>query len=257
MDKRTPSASLHLKENLQGCIENLAMAPNYANTLIPIFETIMNFIHAFQDRFVAKWAKKGAIQVTGLWNGEGNPHSLAIDDNGISQGDANFVSFRTYNLRQKLKKGERGVGHLTWLKVLERINVMSFIEVGKTIVQRRFDFHLDNEHAFQNYSLGQASTGEELRTFVTLKTLKDGYSIHCPIKLVMIAHRIEAHFLPFLISDDCPDIQVNNQNESLSLRQIIMENTHNPITNKFAIDNVGTFSIKHLLFSKPLAEKGA
>ena len=256
MDKQTAPTSLHLKENLQGRIENLAMAPSYANTLIPIFEAIMNSIHAVQDRFADDWAKKGVIQVTVLEDEEGNPHSFTIEDNGIGLDDANFESFRTYDSRQKVKKGGKGVGRLTWLKVFERINISSVFENGKTTMQRRFDFLLDNEQAFQNYSLVQASAGEGLRTFVHLKMLKDGYRSHCPKKLETIAHRIAAHFLPFLIGEDCPDILVSNQDETLSLRQIIADNTHEPSTDKFEIDDVGSFSIKHLLLSKSLVEKG-
>ena len=256
MDKQTAPTSLHLKENLQGRIENLAMAPSYANTLIPIFEAIMNSIHAVQDRFADDWAKKGVIQVTVLEDEEGNPHSFTIEDNGIGLDDANFESFRTYDSRQKVKKGGKGVGRLTWLKVFERINISSVFENGKTTMQRRFDFLLDNEQAFQNYSLVQASAGEGLRTFVHLKMLKDGYRSHCPKNLETIASRIAAHFLPFLIGEGCPDIRVSNQDETLSLRQIIADNTHKPSTDKFEIDDVGSFSIKHLLLSKSLVEKG-
>ncbi len=256
MDKQTAPTSLHLKDNLQGRIENLAMAPSYANTLIPIFEAIMNSIHSVQGRFADDWAKKGVIQVTVLEDQEGNPHSFTIEDNGIGLDDANFESFRTYDSRQKVKKGGKGVGRLTWLKVFERISISSVFENGKTTMQRRFDFLLDNEQAFQNYSLVQASAGEGLRTFVHLKMLKDGYRSHCPKKLETIAHRTGAHFLPFLIGEDCPDIRVSNQDETLSLRQIIADNTHKPSTDKFEIDDVGSFSIKHLLLSKSLVEKG-
>ena len=216
----------------------------------------MNSIHAVQDRFADDWAKKGVIQVTVLEDEEGNPHSFTIEDNGIGLDDANFESFRTYDSRQKVKKGGKGVGRLTWLKVFERIAISSFYENGEMTMQRRFDFLLDNEHAFQNYSLVQASAGEGLKTFVHLKMLKDGYRSHCPKKLETIAHRIAAHFLPFLIGEDCPDVWVSNQDETLSLRQIIADNTHKPTTDKFDIDDVGSFSIKHLLLSKSLVEKG-
>ena len=259
MDKQTAPTSLHLKENLQGRIENLAMAPSYANTLIPIFEAIMNSIHAVQGRFADDWAKKGVIQVTVLEDEEGNPHSFTIEDNGIGLDDANFESFRTYDSRQKVKKGGKGVGRLTWLKVFERISISSVFENGKTTMQRRFDFLLDNEQAFQNYSLVQASAGEGLRTFVHLKMLKDGYRSHCPKKLETIAHRIAAHFLPFLIGEDCPDIRVSNQDETLSLLLLsksLQTIHHKPSTDKFEIDDVGSFSIKHLLLSKSLVEKG-
>ena len=40
-DDAPQTSSLHLKENLQGRIDNLAMSPSYANTLIPMFEAMI------------------------------------------------------------------------------------------------------------------------------------------------------------------------------------------------------------------------
>ena len=257
MNEAAPSTSLHMKENLKGRIENLAMSPSYANTLIPVFEAIMNSIHAVQDRFGDDWAKKGLIRVTVHQDQDGNPHSFTIEDNGVGLNDENFDSFRTYDSRLKVTKGGKGVGRLTWLKVFEKVAISSVFQGSDSLMERVFDFILDNQQAFQKYRLGEHQGSSDQRTVVELKTLKDGYNSHCPKKLETISHRIAAHFLPFLIGEDCPDIAVADKTESHSLRQIISDHTHNPKNQAFNLEDIGSFTIKHLLLSKSLVEKGA
>lgn len=248
--------SLHLKENLKGRIDNLAMSPSYANTLIPVFEALMNSIHSVQERFGDDWIKKGSIHLSVECDGDGNPESFVVTDNGVGLNDANFESFRTYDSRLKAKKGGKGVGRLTWLKVFERINILSKFSAETLVSQRSFDFVLDNEKAFQNYSLRVLDSKPELQTRVELHALKDGYRSHCPKRLETITHRIAAHFLPFLIGEECPDITVSSATESYSLRQIIEAHTHNPQSLIVEVPDVGTLTIKHLLLSKALVEGG-
>lgn len=253
----TPPTSLHLKENLQGRIDNLAMSPSYANTLIPVFEALMNSIHSLQERFGDEWVRKGAINLHVECDDDGNPESFIITDNGVGLNDANFESFRTYDSRLKAKKGGKGVGRLTWLKVFERITIISKFEARDGIAQRSFDFVLDNEKAFQNYALRELSAKPDLQTRVELHALKDGYRSHCPKRLETITHRIAAHFLPFLIGEECPDITVqSSSSESYSLRAIIKAHTHNPQSLSVDVQDVGALEIKHLLLSKALVESG-
>lgn len=248
--------SMHLKENLQGRIDNLAMSPSYANTLIPVFEALMNSIHSVQERFGDEWMKKAVISLNIETDDEDNPVSFIVTDNGVGLNEANFESFRTYDSRLKSKKGGKGVGRLTWLKVFGRISILSRFQYGAEIQQRSFDFVLDNERAFQNYSLKPVSDSSQIQTRVHLQTLKDGYRSHCPKKLDTITHRIAAHFLPFLIGDECPDITVSNRTESISLRKIIEAHTYKPESAKFELPDAGSFSIRHLLLSKALVESG-
>lgn len=248
--------SMHLKENLQGRIDNLAMSPSHANTLIPVFEALMNSIHSVQERFGDEWMKKAVISLSVETDDDDNPISFIVTDNGVGLNEANFESFRTYDSRLKSKKGGKGVGRLTWLKVFDRISILSRFQFGAEVQQRSFDFVLDNEKAFQNYSLRPMRDGSPIQTRVHLQTLKDGYRSHCPKKLDTITHRIAAHFLPFLIGDECPDITVSNRTESISLRSIIETHTYKPESAKFEIPDVGSFSIRHLLLSKALVESG-
>lgn len=256
MDGQAHPSTLHLKEDLRGRIANLAMAPSYANTLIPLFEAIMNSLHAVQDRFGDNWAKSCRIEIQVLEDDDGNPHSFTIEDNGIGLDERNFESFRTYDSRTKVKKGGKGVGRLTWLKVFESVRVSSIFEADGARMERSFKFVLDNAAAFQDYSVNEINDGTKVRTFIELRDLKDGYRSHCPKKLETIAHRIAAHFLPFLIGDEKPEIRISNASESLNLAEVVAANMFEPKSKTFDVEDVGTFSIKHLLLNKALIETG-
>jgi hypothetical protein len=255
MTNSNSSTILHLKENLKGRIDNLAMSPSYANTLIPVFEAIMNSIHSVQERFGEEWARKGKIRVTVHQEDEGNPHSFTIEDNGQGLNNDNFESFQTYDSRYKISKGGKGVGRLTWLKVFESIQVSSIFEENETLMQRKFDFVLDNKQAFQNYELTPSQSSSNVQTFINLKKLKSGYNSQCPKKLETIAHRIIAHFLPFLISKECPDISVLDANSEFKLQEIILKHTYASNSDIFQLEDYGNFEIKHILINKQLVEK--
>lgn len=255
-DQALPT-DMHLIENLQGRIDNLAMSPSYANTLIPVFEAIMNSIHSVQERFGDEWAKKGTIGLTVESDEDGNPHSFSIRDNGVGLNEANFKSFRTYDSRHKARKGGKGVGRLTWLKVFEKVSVSSRFEDEAGKHQRSFKFVLDNKKALQEYNVRDESSGEALETVISLHTLRDGYRSHCPKNLSTIVNRVAAHFLPFLIGDHCPDITITKDSETQNLREIIKSQTHNAKRESFDVENVGKFTVRHLLLSKSLVESGA
>lgn len=245
-----------MEENLEGRIRNLALAPSYENTLIPLFEAISNAIHSVQERFGEKWVEKGHIRVFVYRNDEAQPVSFSIEDNGIGLNEDNFKSFRTYDTGHKLQKGGKGVGRLTWLKVFELVNVQStYQEKNGKFYERGFNFILDNENPFPEYSFGENSQSKNHITTVHLQRLKDGYNSRCPKKTESVAHKMIAHFLSYLIGHDRPNIVIEDSDNKYDIRQIITVNTHNPKTDEFEIEDVGSFTVNHLLLNKSLVEK--
>ncbi|MBX9653635.1 hypothetical protein K2Y11_08465, partial [bacterium] len=134
--------------------------------------------------------------------------------------------------------------------------VSSIFEADGACMERSFKFVLDNAAAFQDYSVNEINDGTKVRTFIELRDLKDGYRSHCPKKLETIAHRIAAHFLPFLIGDEKPEIRISNASESLNLAEVVAANMFEPKSKTFDVEDVGTFSIKQLLLNKALIETG-
>ncbi|AEP09572.1 ATP-binding protein [Micavibrio aeruginosavorus] len=253
--KAADGPRFQLKENLGGRIRNLALSPSYDNTIIPLFEAISNSIHSIQERFGAGWIEKGKIKIQIVRDEEGNPTSFSVEDNGAGLNEENFESFLTYDSSHKIQKGGKGVGRLTWLKVFEKVHVDSFFKAGNEIHRRSFNFILDNDNPFQNYNYEERSQESSSRTTVFLQNLKGRYNTTCIKKTELITHKIIAHFLPFLIGDECPDISVEDINSKHEVRDIISENTHNPKIDKFEIEDIGSFEIQHLLLHKSIVEK--
>ena len=255
----TQSTSFHLKEDLEGRIANLAMAPSYSNTLIPLFEAIMNSIHAVEDRFNEGWEKQCQIDVEVFEDKEGNPYSFIVKDNGIGLNNRNFDSFLTYDSRAKIKKGGKGIGRLTWLKVFNNINISSVFEEDGLRQERNFSFVLDNNSAIQNHSVSEVNNVSEVGTSIELKNLNKSYSSHCPKNLDTIAYRIAAHFLPFLIGDEKLNIRVKNSSKTKNLANLVETNMFQRESFKFEVDTFDgedtyRFTIENLLLNKILVE---
>jgi Histidine kinase-, DNA gyrase B-, and HSP90-like ATPase len=254
MDVEVELKDLTFRENLEGRIQNLAMSPSYANTLIPVFEAVMNSIQGIQDRFGDEWAAKGRIVIEALSDQDANPHSFSITDNGVGLDEDNFESFRTYDSRKKQKRGGKGVGRLTWLKVFSYAEVKSSFDNFTGTKTRSFEFVLDNEKPLKNYSLQDSSIPNQMGTTVTLRQLRDGYSSHCPKKTETLAQRIAAHFLPFLLGDSCPEILLINGSEKSDLREFISKNTYNPKTVEFVVEGAEKLSLRSVFINKALVE---
>lgn len=244
-----------MEENLEGRIRNLALAPSYDNTMIPLFEAISNAIHAIQKKFGEDWIQKGKIHVYGHHDDDGAPISFSVEDNGIGLTEENFKSFRTYDTGHKLQKGGKGVGRLTWLKVFNLVNIQSAYQENGRRYERGFNFVLNNDNPFREYSQQENPHITEFRTTVFLQWLKDRYKAHCPKNTETVANKIIAHFLPYLIGEKKPSIVIEGPQTRFDIRQIIQDSTHNPKSDEFEIENVGKFKIRHLLLNKSLVEK--
>ncbi len=254
-DKSIENPAFKMEENLEGRIRNLALAPSYDNTMIPLFEAISNATHAIQEKFGEEWVQKGEIRVYGHHDNDGIPVSFSVEDNGIGLTEENFRSFRTYDTSHKLQKGGKGVGRLTWLKVFDLVNVRSTYQDSGSKYEREFDFVLNNKNPFQKYSCKENRNLTDFRTTVFLQHLKAGYKAHCPRNPETVANKIIAHFLPYLIGERVLSIIIGGQERSFNINQIIHDNTYNPQSDEFEIENIGKFRIRHLLLNRSLVEK--
>ncbi len=254
--RRPPSDTPKFKEDLRGRIANLAMKPSYANTLIPLFEAVMNSLHSVQDRFGDSWQENCRIEIHVLQDENQTTHSFNVLDNGNGLNEQNFDSFCTYDSRLKVNRGGKGVGRLTWLKAFEEVEVSSVFQENLQKYRRKFNFLLDNVAAFQDHEILCESQETELQTCISLKRLKNGYQNYCPKRLETIVNRISAHFLPFLIGSTKPKIVVRNRTESIDLVDVVANNIQLMDTKSFELENVGTFEVKHLYVNKMLIETG-
>jgi hypothetical protein len=123
------------------------------NALLPLFEAIINSIHAIQDSKrqggrIAVRVMRNMVQ--SLLNDAKMKVSrdikdFGIEDNGIGFTSDNFQSFNTADSQIKQARGAKGVGRFMWLKPFEGVFVESRYAESQTRMHRTFWFKLTKE----------------------------------------------------------------------------------------------------------------
>src|SRR5688500_17692255 len=108
---------------------------SYNNTLLPLFEAVVNSIQAIED---GSATKPGLISIEIVRVPQGNitfkevtligkspVMDFIIRDNGVGFTDANYESFSYAHSPYKLTKGGKGVGRLIWLRAFNAVDIES------------------------------------------------------------------------------------------------------------------------------------
>ncbi len=198
-----------------GRINNLSLAPSPKNTLQPMFEALMNSIHAIGERFGNDRLASGVIDIEMTQNDEGSYTGFIITDNGIGLNLENMISFRKSDSMKKVKFGGKGVGRLLWLKVADKVGISSKYVSDGGMASIQFDFVADPSEPISNL-VEESATGD-VGTTVRLTPLKIAYALHIPVKLETIAVRTVAHFINYFVNIDCPKITLMDSEDSIVL----------------------------------------
>ena len=126
--------------NLHGRLRNTSLP--HSNGLHPLFEAVVNSIHALEDAGVS--TEHGRIQVvidrlpaqSRLLDGDDKKREIArgeisgftIKDNGIGFTEENYQAFMMLDTDRKVARGGRGIGRLLWLKAFDRAEILSRFE---------------------------------------------------------------------------------------------------------------------------------
>lgn len=197
--------------DLRGRVNNTKLA--HSNCLLPLFEAIVNSIHAVEERGKIK----GSIEITverdpsqGVLEAEQGPlaagpiRGFAVQDDGIGFTEDNFRSFGTSDTTKKVSKGGKGVGRLVWLKAFEKAEIDSqYTEAGRQW-RRRFDFAC-TQHGIEGHDHREAPKAPR-RTTVRLVGFRPEYEKCCPRTASTIARRIVEHCLEHFATDAGPRI---------------------------------------------------
>jgi hypothetical protein len=198
-----------------GRITNISLAPSPKNTLQPMFEALMNSIHAIEERFGADSLTSGKIDIEVTENPQGGYTGFIISDNGVGLNTDNMTSFRKSDSMKKAKIGGKGVGRLLWLKVADQVTVTSTFFEGGRLNKISFDFKPDPAKPISN--LVEQEDSADPGTTVILSPLKVAYSLHIPVKLDTIAVRTVAHFINYFVNIGCPKITLFDSKSSIVL----------------------------------------
>lgn len=214
--------------NLPGRIKNFNLPKN--QPLIPLFEAIVNSIHAINERKGTGEQFDGYINIKIIRDGQvtldgadelNRVCSFEIIDNGVGFNDSNLASFMESDSTYKESIGGKGVGRFSWLIAFEKAEIKSIYLDKNRYVKREFEF--SPKYSEINDILSDYSTQKDNSTTVSLINCVNPYAKNLPKRGITIAMRIIQHCLVYFVSDDCPKIELIDENSVYNLNQLFKE----------------------------------
>lgn len=216
--------------NIRGRVKNFNLPKN--QPLIPLFEAIVNSIHAIEERGIVDQNFKGKIIIKIIRDSqlilEGveelpSISSFEIIDNGVGFNEPNLKSFMESDSTYKASYGGKGVGRFSWLIAFKKAEIESIYwnEDEKGFVKRSFDF--SPEQTEINDILTDCENINDNRTTIKLVDCLKPYSDNIPKRGITIAMRIIQHCLVYFIAQNCPQIDLIDGDEQFNLNSIFKE----------------------------------
>jgi len=231
-------ADVYIKTHLAGKINNLTLSQDDA--LLPLFEAVVNSIHAIEDR---KDQQRGKIKIIINRERDFSPplieptdeedkddkedeeesrslrkiKSFTVEDTGIGFDEANYNSFNVSDSTYKMERGGKGVGRFFWLKAFDKVEIESIYRNNGTKHIRKFNFN--KKKGIIPIVHQPIDIDKPQLTTVKLIGFKEEYrtSPKAFKTTVKIAQRILEHCLSYYIGEAAPSIEVVDGNEVISL----------------------------------------
>lgn len=233
--------------DLKGRVNRLKLAER--NMLLPLFEAIVNSIHAIEDTKNPKGeiniklvrSSQSSIEFEG---GKSTPEiiSFEIEDNGIGFNEDNYESFKREYSTHKADRGGLGIGRFMWLKAFQNVSVESIYYEDSKPQKRNFSFNLRTTDGIEDPIVNPLEGKPEKKTLIILSGYKDPYKAKCPKRIDTIANRIVEHCLIYFLNENCPNINLLDGSDKINLNSYFDKLTSgNRFTEKF---NVGQNTFK-------------
>jgi hypothetical protein len=219
--KATVIGERAVKLNLPGRVRNTRLS--HSNSLLPLFETVINSIHAIEEQgsvalgeikvFIER-AKTQQIALDGTAPVEPIT-SFRVTDNGVGFTDANYESFCTSDTQLKLEKGGKGVGRFLWLKAFDHAEINSiYPDPSGGYWNRRFNLEL-SEEGVGNLSNSKVESAAPIKRETTVKLMKfrPEYQQWTPRSAETVAKRMIEHCLEHFVLHQSPHITVHDDTD--------------------------------------------
>ena len=211
--------------NLRGKVRNFSLPKN--RPLIPLYEAVVNSINAIDERAQKQGDFQGKIEIEVIRErslfAEADKNTVkgfCVRDNGVGFNEANMASFMEADSEYKMAIGGKGVGRFSWLKAFSYVQIVSTYKEDDAFVTREFLFSLDH---FDIEDVLKDTDETEYQTVVKLVDYIKDYEKEVPKQLSTIATRIIQHCFVYFLSSTCPEIQIYDNEERISLNQIFRE----------------------------------
>jgi hypothetical protein len=252
-----------LKTDLEGKINNL---PHFkSEALLPVFEAIVNSIHAIEDRksltrgeITVRIIREKGVQSTFEEKCDDKKEerkivNFDIEDNGVGFDDKNYESFCTAESTYKMHKGGKGVGRFFWLKAFEKVEIKSVFESesatnsDKKLEKKERRIRFTKKNGIDELFNGAIDPKTPQKTIVNLSGFKEEYRKQSSAYKTTqkIAQRILEHCLSYYIGNIAPTIIVKDDEETYFLDDEFKNIQPNITTEPVEISGL-EFSISHI-----------
>jgi hypothetical protein len=222
---------MEMQINVKGRVKNIKLA--YSSCLKPLFEAVMNSIHAIDSRgnddgYVCIEIERDLEQELLSSEIQRPVSGFRVIDNGIGFNDENFDSFRTSDSTFKEVLGGKGVGRFLWLKAFSGVEILSVYEKGDAKYKRELEFSTSIKGGIEPKDV--VKTDEEVRTEIYLNKYYDKYQEKCPKDAQKIVERLIEHFLVYFTLDRrIPDLRVVDGDVEINLIDYFNKNFNEKI----------------------------
>jgi len=200
--------------------------------LLPLFEAISNSVDSFELSNVGSKITidilRDESQGTLTDDRVGDILGFKITDDGVGFTDINFKSFCELDSTYKKDIGGKGVGHLTWLKAFDHVEITSTFTDNNATYTRSMILQEDTQ-PFKHYSLIEDTKSIQITT-VTLSGYKNEFKAHLNKTIEIIADKILCHFMPRMFAQDAIDITIFDGINSITLRDYYESNYTDTMT---------------------------
>lgn len=218
--------------DLKGRVNRLKLAER--NMLLPVFEAIINSIHAIEDANVPNGVIDIELGRMAQLSIDGNslPEiiSFIISDNGIGFDETNYESFKREYSTLKAERGGLGIGRFMWLKAFANVKISSIFEEDGVFNKRSFWFNLNTPDGIEKSDLKKNGSFVKRITTIELTGYKEPYKSRCPKRVETIGNRITEHCLIYFLQSNCPEINLidgaTKLNLNLHFQKLISGNTY-------------------------------
>ena len=237
------SATNRMRMDLRGRLRNTKVAAQHA--FLPVFEAIINSIHAIEDCFgPADAAEKGKIQlhVHRVQRGQiqgtaGRPlvepvESFTIVDNGVGFTDPNLKSFETADSTAKIRRGGKGIGRFTWLVVFEKAEIESLFRGKEDGLRRRSFTFSPTESGISDFSDEALESADAIETRVRLVGARNRYKEPLRKGIDVIAERVFEHCFNYFAAGNCPRVTVIEHCSDGNSEVVVNERTQELVTSR-------------------------
>lgn len=209
---------MQFEGTVEGKLRNTSLAKKKG--IYALYEAVVNSLQSLEDinkdnKYINIILHRGKTLSADIL---GNIQSISVVDNGVGFTLENLKSFATSDSTYKFKKGCKGIGRFLWLLVFQSVHIESVCYNGTKKIN--FNFTKDTQQIKDEY----IDVNEpDNKTVIKLENINDVYSENFPQDAQRLASLIVEHCFLFFLENSCPEIQIIDGKENISLNKLFVD----------------------------------